>query len=183
MNAVSSGSVARFFAIDLHSEAVPVRDEYEGEMGGIRLRQLVPEDYADWRELWDGYNDFYGRSGDAALPEEVTARTWSRFFDVDDPVHALAAEATSRVVGIAHYIFHRSTIYVADVCYLQDLFTAPEMRGRGIGEALITAVADHARMYGAERLYWQTHETNARAISLYRKLAERSGFIVFRRQL
>jgi GNAT superfamily N-acetyltransferase len=113
----------------------------------------------------------------------VTEATWRRFFDPAEPVHALVAELDGAVVGLAHYLFHRSTTQLADVCYLQDLFTSDAVRGRGVGRALIEAVYQRAEAAGAGRVYWQTHETNAAAIALYETLAERSGFIVFRHAL
>ncbi len=98
----------------------------------LEIRALAERDHAAWRVLWDGYNTFYGRSGATALPDEITRVLWSRLFDPAEPVHALVAEADGAVVGLAHYLFHRTTIATADGCYLQDLFVAPEARGRGI---------------------------------------------------
>ena len=145
------------------------------------VRPVTSADYADWRPLWDHYNAFYGRKGAAALSEDVTAATWERFLDPDAPLAALVAERTARIVGIAHYLFHPSTVHSNDVCYLQDLFTADDVRGEGIGSALISAVCERARAAGSSRVYWHTHESNARAISLYRKMAELPGFILFLR--
>jgi GNAT superfamily N-acetyltransferase len=100
-----------------------------------------------------------------------------------EPVHAIVAERAGTLIGLAHYLFHRSTTLVDPICYLQDLFTAPEARGQGVGRALIEAVYDRARLAGAPRVYWQTHETNVTAQSLYEQIAERSGFIVYRHSL
>jgi GNAT superfamily N-acetyltransferase len=150
----------------------------------MRVRAIVQRDQPQWRPLWDGYNAFYGRHGATALPEVVTAATWARFFDAAEPVHALVAEdADGRLLGIAHYLFHRSTTSLAATCYLQDLFTVQAARGRGVGRALIEAVYARAADAGAPRVYWHTHETNAPARHLYDQVAERSGFIVYRRQL
>jgi GNAT superfamily N-acetyltransferase len=145
------------------------------------IRAIAHEDYDQWLPLWDGYNAFYGRSGPTALPAEVTAITWARFFDADEPVHALVAERDGELVGLAHYLFHRTTTAVAPLCYLNDLFTSKAARGKGVGRALIEAVYAQARQAGAARVYWQTHETNTTAQALYDKIAERSGFIVYRR--
>jgi hypothetical protein len=75
----------------------------------IAIRPVVQTDYPQWRPLWDGYNRFYGRFDATALPEEITAGTWARFFDGDEPVRALVAERDAKLVGLVHYIFHRST--------------------------------------------------------------------------
>ena len=97
--------------------------------------------------------------------------------------YANAINSSGRIVGLAHYLFHRSTTQLAPVCYLQDLFTVEESRGKGVGRALIEAVYERAREAGAKRVYWQTHETNATAMRLYGQVAERSGFIVYRREV
>ena len=145
----------------------------------ITVRTVRESDYAGWRSLWDGYNAFYGRHGETALPESVTALTWSRFLDPSEPVHALVAVSQGEIAGLAHYLFHRSTNRLTDVCYLQDLFTAPAMRGLGIATQLIETVFDLARAAGATRVYWQTQETNRTARALYEKLAKHNGFIVY----
>ena len=105
----------------------------------VLIRPARPDDHAAWLPLWEGYDAFYGGSGPTALPEAVTRLTWQRFFDGDEPMHALVGRA-GRPVGFAHHLFHRSTILAGPTCYLQDLFTAPECRGAGIGRALIEAV-------------------------------------------
>ena len=144
------------------------------------VRPVASTDRAQWRPLWDGYNAFYGRSGTTALAEEITRMTWGRFFDADEPVHALVAERNGRLVGLAHYLFHRSTVSLGPNCYLQDLFADAALRGQGVGRALIAAVAERARAAGASRVYWMTHETNTAAMRLYDKVAEKPGFLIYR---
>lgn len=152
-------------------------------MPDIIIRDLVRADHDQWLPLWDGYNAFYGRSGATALPDAITATVWERFFDSAEPVHCIVAQDEGRLVGLAHFIFHRSTTMVGPICYLQDLFTSADARGRGVGRALIHAVYDRAGAAGATRVYWQTHETNLTARTLYDQVAERSGFIVYRKDL
>ena len=149
----------------------------------ISVRPVVTADFEQWLPLWRGYNTFYGRHGATALPDRVTRVTWSRFFDAAEPVHALVAEKSGRLVGLVHYLFHRSTIQIEDTCYLADLFTDESVRGRGVGRALIEAVYEKAAMAGSPRVYWQTHETNLTAMKLYDRVADRSGFLVYRKQL
>ena len=149
----------------------------------VSIRDVVAADFPAWSVLWDGYNSFYEREGPTALPAEITARTWARLLDPAEPMEALVAEQDGRLLGLAHIIFHRSTTLLADTCYLQDLFTAPDARGRGIGRRLIEAVYARARDAGSSRVYWQTHETNATAMRLYDQVAERSGFLVYRKLL
>jgi GNAT superfamily N-acetyltransferase len=149
----------------------------------ILTRPVERSDYEAWRPLWDGYNAFYGRVGETALPEDVTSTTWERFFTAAEPVRALVAEYQGRVVGLAHYIFHRSTTRLHDVCYIQDLFTAERFRGKGVGRQLILAVYDAARGEGCSRVYWQTQASNTQARALYDKVAEHRGFIVYSNDL
>lgn len=149
----------------------------------LTIRPVVKADYAAWKPLWDGYNAFYGRSGPTALPAEVTQFTWSRFFDEYEPMHALVAQSGDRLLGLAHYLFHRSTIQIPPTCYMQDLFTSEEARGKGVGGALIAVVYQYAAVAGSPRVYWQTHESNSTAMRLYDKVADKSGFIVYRKTL
>ena len=145
------------------------------------IRPLAREDAQQWEALWDGYNAFYGRVGATALSPEITRMTWARFFDAYEPMHALVAAENGRLLGLVHYIFHRSTISIAPNCYLQDLFTREDARGRGVGRALIHAVYERAQTAGSPRVYWLTQETNDVARRLYDEVAENSGFIVYRK--
>ena len=147
------------------------------------VRPIRRDDYPQRRPLWDGYNAFYGRSGSTALDERVTEQTWERFFDVGEPVHAFVAELDGRIVGIVHFLFHRSTSRLSDVCYLQDLFTDEASRGQGVGRALIQLVLDTAKAAGSSRVYWTTQATNAAGRALYDKMAEHRGFIVYSHEL
>jgi GNAT superfamily N-acetyltransferase len=147
------------------------------------IRPVAPQDFEQWLLLWDGYNAFYSRSGETALAPEITRQTWSRFFDGYEPVHALVAEGNGNLIGLTHYLYHRSTIAVGPICYLQDLFTTEQARGKGVARALINEVYEQARLDGAFRVYWQTHETNHTAMELYNKVAERSGFLVYRKSI
>ncbi len=148
-------------------------------MSNVVVRPVSASDWQDWLPLWRGYHDFYNNDpGD-----EVTRTTWARFFDEAEPVHALVAERAGHLVGAVHYLYHRNTWMIAPVCYLQDLFTPPEARGQGVGRALIEAVYAQARKAGSPRVYWMTHETNAQARALYDKIAERSGFLQYRKDL
>jgi len=152
-------------------------------MDSLLVRPLERSDYAGWRPLWDGYNAFYGRVGPTALPEPITDATWERFFADSEPVRALVAQHRDSIVGLAHYIFHRSTTRVHDVCYMQDLFAVEHLRGQGIGRRLILAVYEAARRVGCSRVYWQTRTSNAAGRALYDKVAEHTGFIVYAHEL
>lgn len=145
----------------------------------LTIRCVKPDDLAQWETLWECYNTFYERT----VPPQMTRLTWSRFFDAYEPLHALVAEKDGQLVGLVHYLFHRSTTMASPNCYLQDLFTADAARGKGIGRALIESVYERARTAGCSEVYWQTHETNLTAMKLYDKVAERSGFVVYCKKL
>jgi GNAT superfamily N-acetyltransferase len=149
----------------------------------VAIRPIQQHDFAAWEPLWEGYNAFYGRKDGTALPARVTEATWQRFFDPAEPVFALVAESQGTLVGLAHYLYHRSTTRIELTCYLQDLFTSPPERGRGIGRALIQGVYEQARCAGLTRVYWQTQSSNAAGRLLYDKVAKHSGFIVYSHDL
>ena len=151
--------------------------------GPVIVRPASRADYARWLPLWDGYNAFYGRGGDTALAPEITTATWDRFFDPYEPMFALVAEQDGALLGLTHYLLHRSTTSLLPSLYLQDLFTSAEARGQGVGRALIEAVYRAAQDVGLPRVYWLTHETNETAMALYDRIAEKSAFVVYRKQL
>jgi GNAT superfamily N-acetyltransferase len=147
------------------------------------IRFAEQHDFEQWLPLWLAYNRFYGRFEATALPDAITQSTWARFLDADEPVHCIVAESDGRLVGLVHFIFHRTTISIAPTCYLQDLFTLETERGKGVGRRLIEAVNEQARKAGSARVHWLTHETNTTAMKLYDQVAERSGFIQSRKNL
>ena len=144
---------------------------------GIVIRPPRLDERADWEPLWKGYLDFYNTS----VPTEVYDTTWARLHDRNEPMWLLGAYVDGRLRGIVHYLYHRSCWTVGDYCYLQDLFVAEEARKLGIGRALIEAVYREAHAAGASRVHWLTHETNATARALYDTLADRPGFIQYRK--
>jgi GNAT superfamily N-acetyltransferase len=147
------------------------------------VRPIERTDYAAWRPLWDGYNAFYGRVDETSLPEQITAATWERFFNPNEPIRAFVAEWQGQIVGLVHFLYHRSTTRLHDVCYLQDLFTVEHLRGKGIGRKLILAVYEAATEAGCSRVYWQTHTSNGKGRALYDQVGEHKGFIVYTHEL
>lgn len=147
-------------------------------MQSVKIRAPDNNDFDIWLPLWKGYQRFYK----VDIPESVTLKTWARFLDPVEPVHATLAFAGDQALGLAHSIYHRSTWTAGDVCYLQDLFVSPDARGGGIGRALIEHVYADAQRRGASRVHWLTHESNHSAMQLYGSLADRSGFIQYRKR-
>ena len=146
-------------------------------MGAVTIRPLVAPDRAAWQPLWMAYLDFYR----ASVSPETYDVTWRRLIDPAEPMFALGAEHDGALIGIVHYLYHRSCWTIADYCYLQDLFVAESARKLGAGRALIEAVYERAKADGAGRVHWLTHESNTTARALYDTLADRPGFIQYRR--
>jgi GNAT superfamily N-acetyltransferase len=144
---------------------------------GVVIGPVGAGERAAWEALWRAYLDFY----DTSLAADIYEATWRRLQDPNEPMGVLGAYVDGRLCGIAHYVYHRSCWTIGDYCYLQDLFVASHARGRGLGRALIEAVCREARAAGASRVHWLTQEGNSPARALYDKVAERSGFIQYRK--
>lgn len=142
------------------------------------IRPLSRADETDWRALWRGYLDFY----ETDLPEEIYRTSFERLLDpaVTD-YHGRLALLDGQPVGLVHYIYHRHGWKLEPVCYLQDLFTTSEARGRGVARALIETVYAEADAAQAPSVYWLTQEFNSTARALYDKVATCTPFIVYRR--
>lgn len=143
----------------------------------MKIRMAHEDDFAQWVTLWKGYQVFYKTN----IAEATTDTTWSRFLDPAEPMYCAVAEVDGKLIGMVHYIFHRSCWTEGDYVYLQDLFAAPELRGKGVGRALIEHVYAVAKAQGGNRVWWLTHETNSDAMHLYDKIADKSGFIQYRK--
>ena len=144
----------------------------------ISIRSIASADRDQWLALWHGYLAFY----ESSVPDEVTDLTWTRILDPEAPIHGLCAvDENGRLLGIVHYLFHPVTWAAGPRCYLEDLFTAKDARGRGAGRALIEAVYAAADARGADQVYWLTQEFNATARRLYDQVAKATPFIKYRR--
>jgi GNAT superfamily N-acetyltransferase len=142
----------------------------------IDIRPLSAADHDAWLPLWRGYQAFYKTD----IPAEVSAVTWSRLLNAAEPVGGALAWNGPAAVGLVHHIRHRSCWTVGDYLYLQDLFVSADARGTGVGRRLIEHVYALALAQGCSRVHWLTHETNADAMLLYDRIAERSGFVQYR---
>ena len=147
-------------------------------MAELTIRPLEAGDETAWRRLWKAYLAFY----ETELPERIYALTWSRLLSGQPHEYAgFLAVKDGKPVGLAHYLFHRSCWLETNACYLQDLYADPEVRGGGIGRALIEAVYARAQVEGSREVYWMTQEFNATARKLYDRIAEKTPFLVYQK--
>ena len=142
----------------------------------IEIRALEESDEADWRRMWTAYLEFYNTS----VSEEIYVTSFARLLS-DDPneYNCLIAEIGGKPVGLAHFLYHRYMWSVEDTCYLMDLFTASNARGKGVGRALIEALHAKAKADGVPTVYWTTEENNYKGRMLYDQVATRTPFVVY----
>ncbi|AOE63019.1 GNAT family N-acetyltransferase [Pseudomonas corrugata] len=148
-------------------------------MSQIEIRPVTTDDHAAWLPLWQAYLRFYNTE----LPDAVSQSTWQRLLDEREPTHGALAWRGDTAIGLVHFIYHRSNWSIENSCYLQDLLVTEQSRGTGVGRQLIEYVYATAKADGCCKVHWLTHETNATAIQLYERIAERPGFIQFRKAL
>lgn len=148
-------------------------------MSDPQIRAVTEQDQTAWRPLFQAYLTFYN----TVLADAVIDSTWQRLLDPTEPTHAALAWKDGVAVGMVHFIYHRSNWSIANACYLQDLLVSADQRGTGIGRQLIEHVYVTAKADGCDKVHWLTHESNATAIALYQRIAERPGYIQFRKML
>ncbi len=144
----------------------------------MAIRMAKPEDKAAWEKMWQGYQDYY----EADL-SETTQDTWARMMNPpkDGPYCLVSENETGELVGFTTYLFHGHTWGPQQRCYLVDLYSNPEIRGKGIGRALIEAVYKKADEFGASQVYWMTQDFNEAGRRLYDKVAKLTPFIKYQR--
>lgn len=145
----------------------------------MQLRKIVEQDYEGWLQLWHGYQEFYKVN----LSPELSQLTFSRLLNENEEMGCFVIEQEQELIGLVHYIFHRSTWTEGNYCYLQDLFVKKDSRSKGLGKQLVEAVYTEAEKQNCSRVYWLTHETNYQARILYDQLADNTGFIQYRKNL
>ena len=144
----------------------------------VSVRPVAASDEQEWLKLFQDYIVFYK----ASVPKDVIALTWRRLLSREDNMMALIArDAEGRAVGIAALVFHRSTWSSSWYCYLEDLFVASDVRGQGVGRALIEATYAEADRRGADRTYWATQDDNETARKLYDRVGQLTEFVQYRR--
>ena len=145
----------------------------------MHIRKLLKTDYEQWLTLWQGYQQFY----QVSLCLDLSQLTFDRLTHPDEQMGCFVIEIDQQLVGLVHYVFHRSTWTKGNYCYLQDLFVTTAKRGQGYGKTLIEAVYAEAHEQQCSRVYWLTQENNHQARSLYDQVAINTGFIQYRKSL
>ena len=148
-------------------------ERHNARMSTPVIRSALPADEPVWRQLWQGYCEFYA----TRLADEVTQRTWKRILDPDSAVMCIVAEVDGQVYGFAHCVVHENAWETQPVCCLEDLFVLPSARGRGIGKALIEWLRNAMRAEGWARVYWMTRRDNATARALYDRFTQADDFV------
>jgi GNAT superfamily N-acetyltransferase len=144
----------------------------------LRIRPLIADDHADWHRLWTAYLEFYN----SEVSQDVYESTFARLIGTDPQDYScLVADLDGKLVGLTHFLFHRHCWKVENTCYLQDLYADPDVRGQGIGRALIEAVYDAADQAGHPSVYWTTQDFNTAARHLYDRIATLTPFIKYQR--
>jgi GNAT superfamily N-acetyltransferase len=164
------------------SEQIHFRQEIilaSASVSNIVIKPLSESDFAAWEAQWLGYLGFY----QAEISPATRLVTWQRLLDPKEPMFGALATVDGKAAGVVHWIFHRSCWTVEHSCYLQDLYVAPEQRGSGLGRQLIEHVCAQAKAAGSTRVHWLTHETNSTAMQLYDRIAQRPGFVQYRKPL
>lgn len=158
------------------AEVLKIRQERRaaGALPGLTIRPLSGADRLVWSRLWDNYCDFFGTS----VPEDVTEVTWKRLLDPASPVKGWGAfDAEGALVGFAHTVLHPHTWSEKTLCYLEDLYVSPSVRGRDVGYSLIRFLWTKAEDEGWGRVYWHTQGTNAAARRLYDRFRPADGYV------
>ena len=143
-----------------------------------QIRRAKPEDRKDWEILWKWYQDYY----EVDL-SDTTENTWGRLVSPgrDGPFCLVCSDDNSHLVGFVTYLFHGHTWQPEPRCYLVDLYTTPQLRGKGIGRSLIEAVYEKADEHGCCQVYWLTQDFNEAGRRLYDKVAKLTPFIKYQR--
>ena len=135
----------------------------------MKIRTLTPNDFPEWLALWNANNMGY-------KDEAVTTQTWARLLDNSSTVNALVAEDTGALIGLLQYVIHPTTGSLTDICYMQDVFVAPEKRGKGIAKKMIKELERLGRQEKWSRIYWLAEADNEAAQALYKNLGQKMDF-------
>jgi GNAT superfamily N-acetyltransferase len=135
-------------------------------MSDVRVRPARPEESAILAEMANDLNDHVGVHGRPFTPERVRAGA----FGPEAAFTPLVAELEGAVAGYAFFTLGYNTDVAARAMWLHDIFVTPAARGRGVGAALMAAVAGETVRAGGTLMEWGVHTANAGALEFYRRL-------------
>ena len=135
----------------------------------MKIRPVSPDDFPAWLALWNANN--LGHKD-----EDVTTQTWTRLNDAQSDVHALVAENKAELIGLLQYVLHPTTGSIEPVCYMQDVFVAPEHRSQGIARTMIETLEQIGKREKWARIYWLAEASNEAAQALYKSLGHKLDF-------
>ena len=145
----------------------------------IKITPLSKSDYDAWLDLWQNYLTFY----ETRLPPSTTEKTWRNLLDSDVSIYGFGAWHGDTLVGFTHVVLHPNTWNTTECCYLEDLYVGEDVRGQGVGRALIEQVYDFSSKKNCNRVYWITQESNAIARKLYDAIATQTDIVQYRKDL
>ncbi|MGO2278493.1 MULTISPECIES: GNAT family N-acetyltransferase [unclassified Psychrobacter] len=145
----------------------------------IKTAPLSRANYDFWLVLWQDYLNFY----ETALPLSVIEATWRNILDDNVAIYGFGAWERDVLVGFTHVVLHPNTWNTTDCCYLEDLYVSENVRGQGVGRALIEQVYAFANEKGCNRVYWVTQEDNTSARKLYNNIASLTDMVQYRKNL
>jgi GNAT superfamily N-acetyltransferase len=132
---------------------------------GVEIRPACTEEIEEMLPLIRAYCRFYDTE-----PNDDGLREMFRTLITDPSQGAVfIARDDGRAVGFATVDWKWSSLKAARIGYLEDLFVDPEVRGKGIADALLEACAERCRELGMPAMEWQTAPDNHRAQKVYNR--------------
>lgn len=140
-------------------------------MSAVRVRPARLDESGVLAELANDLNEHVGIYGRPFTAERVR----SDGFGPQAAFTPLVAELDGAVVGYVFFTLGYNTDIAARAMWLHDIFVTPAARGKGVGQALMAAVAAETVRLGGRSLEWGVHTANAGALEFYRRLGATGG--------
>ena len=139
------------------------------------IRNIQIKDKDEWRELYQGYANFY----QVEISKITLDTVWNWLLDQNHELSGLVYEINNKLVAIAHYRRMPSPLRGKDIGFLDDLYVHPDFRRRKIGEEIINKLNHISQEKGWGLIRWITRNDNHNAKSLYDRVANKSTWDVY----